>query len=352
MRAIKVWVKPGVRRSFGVCAAIVLSIAGTARAADEVAAFYSGKTISMVVATAAGGGVDLIGRLVARHLKNHIPGRPTMIVQNMPGAGGAQMANMLYNAGARDGTVIGASLNGMPTGPLLQPNVSRFDPTHFIWLGSMYRANNVAYVWHTSPVQSLDDLRTKEAIIGTSGPGSGSYDLSILAREVLGLKYRLVRGYKSSTDINIAMERGEIHAQIVGWDSLIAQRPDWVRDNSITIIGHFSLEDPPYLRPFARIADLARTEADRQALRLVLARQAHGRPYFLPPDVPLARAAALRRAFDATMQDPAFLAEARAMKVDVDPMTGEQVQELVSQVHTTTPAAVVERVRAMYAGER
>jgi tripartite-type tricarboxylate transporter receptor subunit TctC len=318
-----------------------------ARADDEVAAFYKGKTVAMVVATASGGGVDLIGRLVARHLQHHIPGKPAIVVQNMPGAGGVQMANNLFHAAARDGTVIGAPLNGMPTSPLLAPKISRFDPTQFHWIGSMYRSNNVAYVWHQSPVQNLDQLKTQEAIIGTAGPGSGSYDLSLLSREVLGLKYRLVRGYKSSTDINLAMERGEIHAQIVGWDSLKAQRPEWVRDKSITIIGHFSLEDPPELRPFPRIVDLAKTEADRQALRLVLARQAHGRPYFLPPEVPAARVEALRRAFDATMRDPAFLAEAMAMKVDVDPMTGEDVQALVEQVHRTTPAAVVERVRKL-----
>jgi tripartite-type tricarboxylate transporter receptor subunit TctC len=329
-----------------ILAALVAAVT-SARADDDVAAFYAGKTIQMMVATASGGGVDLIGRLVARHLQNHIPGKPTIVVQNMPGAGGMQMANNLFNAAARDGTVIGAPLNGMPTGPLLQPKISRFDPTQFTWIGSMYRANNVAYVWHTSPVQSLDDLKSKEAIIGTSGPGSGSYDLSILAREVLGLKYKLVRGYKSSSEINIAMERGEIHAQIVGWDSIKAQRPDWIRDKIITIIGHFSLEDPPELRPYARIVDLARTEADRQALRLVLARQAHGRPYFLPPGVPAARAAALRRAFDATMRDPVFIAEAAAMKVDVDPMMGGAVQELVEQVHRTTPTDVVERVRTM-----
>jgi tripartite-type tricarboxylate transporter receptor subunit TctC len=329
--------------------ALATIVGSSARADDDVASFYAGKTVQMLVATASGGGVDLIGRLVARHWQNHIPGKPTMVVQNMPGAGGMLMANNLFNTAARDGTVIGASLNGMPTGPLLQPKVARFDPTQFTWLGSMYRANNVAYVWHASPVQSLDDLKTKEAIIGTSGPGSGSYDLSLLSREVLGLKYKLVRGYKSSSEINIAMERGEIHAQIVGWDSIKAQRPEWIRDKTITIIGHFSLEDPPDLRPFARIVDLARTESDRQALRLVLARQAHGRPYVLPPGVPVARVAALRRAFDATMRDPAFIADAKAMKVLVDPMTGEAVQQLVEQVHRTTPAGVVERVRKIMA---
>ena len=162
---------------------------------------------------------------------------------------------------------------------------------------------------------------------------------------MLGLKFKLIRGYEGSNSINIAMERGEIHAQIVGWDAFMAGRPTWLRDKLITIIGHYSLEDPPELRPYARIVDLATTEADRQALRLVLARQAYGRPYFLPPDVPPARVEALRRAFDATMKDPAFLAEARAMKVDVSPMTGEEVQELVAQVHDTTPPEVVERVR-------
>jgi tripartite-type tricarboxylate transporter receptor subunit TctC len=343
-----------VRRPLMAVAGLALwasAAAWPAQAHDEVAAFYAGKTVQMVVATASGGGVDLISRLVARHMQNHIPGKPTMVVQNMPGAGGMQMANNLFNTAARDGTVIGAPLNGMPTGPLLQPKVSRFDPTQFTWIGSMYRANNVAYVWHKSPVQSLEDLKNKEVIIGTSGPGSGSYDLAILSREVLGLKYKVVRGYKSSSEINIAMERGEIDAQIVGWDSIKAQRPDWIRDKIITIIGHFSLEDPPDLRRFARIVDLARTESDRQALRLVLARQAHGRPYFLPPGVPASRAAALRRAFDATMRDPAFKADAAAMKVDVDPMTGEAVQELVEQVHRTTPADVVERVRTVMAAQ-
>jgi tripartite-type tricarboxylate transporter receptor subunit TctC len=328
---------------------IALAVTGSSARADDEAAFYAGKTVHMMVGTSPGGGVDLIGRLVARHLQNHIPGKPNIVVQNVPGAGGNQMANHLFASGARDGTVIGAPLNGMPTGPLLTPKVSRFDPTQFTWIGSMYRSNNVAYVWHKSPVQSLEELKTKEAIVGTSGPGSGSNDLSILARDVLGLKYRIVRGYKSGTEINIAMERGEVHAQIVGWDSLKAQRPEWVRDKTITIIGHFSLEDPPELRPFARIVDLARTESDRQALRLVLARQAHGRPYFLPPGVPSARAAALRRAFDTTMRDSAFIAEAAVMKVDVDPMTGEAVQALVEQVHRMTPADVVERVRTMMA---
>ncbi len=323
----------------------VLSVPVAARGAEDVATFYKGKTIRMLVGTAPGSGVDLIGRLVARHLHDHIPGEPAVVVQNMPGAGSLQMANYIFNTAPRDGTVIGAPLNGMPTGPLLNPKAARFDPTKLNWLGSMYRSNNVAYVWHTAPVQSLEQLKTQELLVGTAGPGSGSYDLASLSREVLGLKFKLIRGYEGGNAVNIAMERGEIQAQIVGWDSLMAGRPTWVRDKVITIIGHYSMEDPPELKPYARIVDLATSEADQQALRLVLARQAHGRPYFVGPDVPPERLAALRRAFDATMKDPAFLEDAKNMQVDVSPMTGEEVQALVAQVHTTTPAAVVERVR-------
>ena len=333
-----------------VCCLFASLFAGTAQAQDDVAAFYKGKTVRMMVATAPGSGVDLIGRLVARHVTHHIPGNPNIVVQNAPGAGGLQMANAMYNTAPRDGTVMGASLNGMPYAPLLQPKAARFDPTKLIWIGSMYRSNNVAFVWHTAPVQTLEQLRTQDLLVGTAGPGSGSYDLSMLSREVLGLRFKVVRGYEGSNAINIAMERGEIEAQIVGWDSLMAGRPNWLRDKLITIIGHYSLEDPPELRPYARIADLAKTEADKQALALMLARQAHGRPYFLPPDVPAPRVTALRRAFDATMTDPAFVADAQAMKVDISPMTGEDVQALIARVHNTTPPEVVERVRNIMDG--
>lgn len=159
------------------------------------------------------------------------------------------------------------------------------------------------------------------------------------------MKFKQVRGYRGANQIYLAMERGEVQAEINGWDSLQASRPTWVRDKLITIIGHYSLEDPPELRPYARIVDLAKTAADRQALRLVLARQSYGRPYFLPPGVPAARVQALRRAFDATMHDPAFVREARQKKIGVSPMTGEETQALIAQVYQTTPPEVVRRVR-------
>jgi tripartite-type tricarboxylate transporter receptor subunit TctC len=303
-----------------------LLIAATrTQAQEDVAAFYRGKTVRMLVGVASGAGTDFIARLLARHMTAHIPGNPTIVAQNMPGAGGLLMANNLANTAARDGTVFGAPLNGVPTGPLLTPKTARFDPTKLNWIGSIYRSNNFAYVWHSSKLQTLEQLKTTQVLLGTPGPGSGSYDLAMLSREVLGLKFKLVRGYEGSNQVNIAMERGEVEAQIVGWDAFRAAKPTWIEDRLIRVIGHYSLED----------------------LRLMLARQAHGRPYMLPPDVPPARVQAFRRAFDATMRDPAFLAEAQHMKIDVSPMTGEEVQALVAQVHETTPADVVERVRAI-----
>jgi len=332
--------------TFALLTGLLCSAAKT-QAQDDVEAFYRGKTIRMLVGVASGAGTDFIARMLARHLGHHIPGNPTIVVQNMPGAGSLLMANNLANVAARDGTVIGAPLNGTPNAPLLTPKTARFDPTKLNWIGSIYRSNNFAYVWHTSKLQTLEQLKTQEVVLGTPGPGSGSYDLAMLSREVLGLKFKLVRGYEGSTQVNIAMERGEVEAQIVGWDAFKAAKPTWIDDKLVRVIGHYSLEDPPELRGFARIVDLARTEFDRQALRLMLARQAHGRPYMLPPDVPPARVAAIRRAFDAAMRDPAFLAKAQHMKIDVSPMTGEEVQVLVAQVHETTPAEVVERVRAI-----
>jgi tripartite-type tricarboxylate transporter receptor subunit TctC len=269
-----------------------------------------------------------------------------VVVQNMPGAGSLQMANNLYNSGARDGTVIGAPLNGMPTGPLLQPNAARFDPTRLIWIGSMYRSNNVAYAWHTAPVQTLAELKNRELIIGTSGPGGGSYDLSVLARDVLGLKFKVVRGYQGTPQINLAIERGEVQGMGgLGWASVKAQTPNWISEKKIKVLAQYGFQRYSELPEVPTMLELAKSEADRQAMTMLFARTEYGRPYFLPPDVPPERVAALRRAFDATMKDPAFVAEAAKLRYDIDPLTGEQVQALVAQL-SSTPREVVARVRA------
>jgi tripartite-type tricarboxylate transporter receptor subunit TctC len=327
---------------FAVC--IFLLTAGSARAQDDVAAFYSGKTIRLVVGIAVGSGYDVNARLLARHLANHIPGNPTIVVQNQPGAGSQTMTNALYNTGPFDGTVIGAPFAGLPTAPLLQPGAARYDPTKLIWLGTTNRETHVTYVWHTAPVQSLAQLADKELIMGAQAPGSSQVDFPLVANAVFGWKFKVVGGYESTSKINLALESGEAQGTVAAWTTLKTLKPDWLESKKIKIIAQWALRKNSELPDVPSVLDLAKTEADRQALQLVMARLDFGRPFFLPPGVPPERVAALRRAFDATMKDPAFLEEAKKLKIDVDPVGGAELGELIAKV-AATPADTVARAR-------
>ena len=292
-----------------------------------------------------GSGYDLNARLLARHLASHIPGTPGIIVQNQPGAGSLAMTNALYNSGPFDGTVIGASFNGMPTAPLLAPAGARFDPVKINWLGSTNRETQAMYVWHSAPAQVLDDAKTKETVMGGQAPGSTQYDYPVLANSLFGFKFKVVTGYESTPKIHLAMESGEVHGTLANWSTLKAINPSWITEKKIRILAQWTLTKNPELSDVPMFLDQAKTEAERAALKLMLARLEYGRPFFLPPNVPSARVDALRRAFDATMKDPGYLAEADKLKIEVDPLTGEQVAALVEQV-SRTPADTVARVRA------
>jgi tripartite-type tricarboxylate transporter receptor subunit TctC len=311
---------------------------------EDVAAFFKGKTLRLMVGIGVGSGYDINARLLARHMPAHIPGNPTIIVQNQPGAGSLTMTNALYASGPFDGTVMGASFNGMPTTPLLQPAGARFEPNKLNWLGSTNRETQVTYVWHTAPVQSLDEVRTKELIVGAQAPGSTQYDYPVLVNHLFGFKFKVVTGYQSTSKINLAMESGEVHGTLANWSTLKALSSQWLTEKKVKIIAQWALSKHPDIADAPMALDLAKTDADRQALLLALARLEYGRPFFLPPNVPADRVQALRRAFDATMKDPAYLAEADKLKIDVDPLTGEQVAALVEQV-SRTPADTVARVR-------
>ena len=325
--------------------ALGLGAALPASAQDDVAAFYRGKQLRMVVGSAVGGGYDLFARIVARHIVNHIPGRPHIIVQNQPAAGGAVMTNQLYGQGPKDGTVIGVPINGIPTAPLLQSGI-QFDATKLIWVGSTNREAYVAFVWHTAPVESIADLRSREVVVGATTPGTTMVDFPLLVNDILGFKFKIVRGYQGTPQINLAIERGEVQGMGgIGWASVKAQTPHWISDKKIKVLAQYGLERHPELSDVPTMLELAKSNADRQAMTMLFARTEYGRPYFLPPDVPEERVAALRRAFDATMKDTAFIAEAAKLQFDVDPLTGEQVQALVAQL-AATPREVVTRVRA------
>ena len=323
-----------------------LSAAPAAAQQEDVAGFFRGKTLRLIVGVGVGSGYDINARLLARHMAAHIPGQPAIIVQNQPGAGSLTMTNALYHTGPFDGTVMGASFNGMPTTPLLQPTTGvRFDPVKLNWLGSTNRETQVMYVWHTAPAQALEDARGREIVMGAQAPGSTQFDYPVLANNLFGFKFKVVTGYESTPKIHLAMEGGEVHGTIANWSTLKAINTNWLTEKKIRILAQWALQKSPELDGVPLFLDVARSDAERDALRLMLARLEYGRPFFLPPNVPAARLEALRRAFDATMKDPAYLAEADRLKVDVEPLSGEQVAALVEQV-CRTPADTVARVRA------
>jgi tripartite-type tricarboxylate transporter receptor subunit TctC len=313
--------------------------------AEDVADFYRGKQLRFIVGSAVGGGYDLYTRALARHIVHHIPGNPTVIVQNLPAAGGMVMTNQLFNQGPKDGTAIGAPLNGIPMAPLLQSG-AQFDSTKLNWLGSLNREAYVGFIWHTVPLTDIRDMATKELLVGSTTVGTTMSDFPLLLNDLLGYKFKIVRGYKGTPDINIAIERGELQGNAgVGLASVKTLTQAWIDQKKIKFIVQYNVKAHPELAGVPLVASLAKTDEQRQAMRLLFARTEYARPYFLPPDVPAERVQALRRAFDATMKDPAFIADADKLQFELSPMRGEEMQTLVGEL-VATPAAVVKRVRA------
>ena len=324
--------------------AVMLCAAPPAQAQDDVAAFYKGKVVRLLVGIGVGSGYDINARLVARYLPKYIPGNPTVIVQNQPGAGSLSMTNQLYAGGPFDGTAIGASFNGLPTTPLLQPAGARFEAVKLNWVGSTNRETQAMYVWHTAPIEKLSDLTTTEMIVGAQAPGSTQYDYPKLAEKLFGWKFKVITGYEATPKIHLAMERGEVHGTWANWSTLKAISEQWIKDKKIRILAQWALRKHPEMPDVPLILEQAKTPEQKQSLDLALARLEFGRPFFMPPNVPPERVNAIRRAFDTTMKDKEFLDEADKLKIEIDPLGGEQVAALIEQIYKT-PAATVERVR-------
>ena len=327
-------------------AAIGLQWAGPATAAD----FYSRKVLRIVVGTAAGAGYDLNARTLAMFLPDHIPGKPTVIVQNQPGAGSIIMTNSLYNNGPFDGLTIGAGLGGMVTAPLLQPNGVRYDVQKLNWLGTTVQDVQITYVWHTAPVKTIQDLRQTELVVGAQGPGSSQWDFPIIANALLHTKFKVVSGYESTPQLHTAMERGEVMGNgASSYTTLAVVSPGWLRDKMVNIILQWGTATLPELAGVPRAIDLAQTDADKQAIALVQGRLTFGKPFFLPPGVPADRVAILRRAFDETVRDPRFLAEEAKQRLEVSPLSGEEAARGIAALYATSPE-VIQRVRDILAG--
>lgn len=319
-------------------------------AAKEPADFFAGKQVHLLVSAASGGAYDTYARLIAQHMPDHIPGRPVIVVQNMPGAAGIKATNYMYSVAPRDGTSIAAVSSGVPLGKLMFPNTAEYDPNRLSWIGNVSRSTRIGYVWHTAPIHVLDEARTKAITVGATALGTGSADLVVVADELFGFKFKLVTGYKGAPEVKLAMERGEVQGMFGNQLSdLKTSKPEWLREGKVRILTQFGLEKSPELPDVPLFVDLAKTREDRQLLEFLLARQTTSAPYLAPPALPSDRLGTLRRAFDATVRDPKFLAGAQRAKLEVDqPMTGEEVAALVAKL-SETPVPVVERLDGIFA---
>jgi tripartite-type tricarboxylate transporter receptor subunit TctC len=310
--------------------------------------FYARKTITMIVGGNPGGGYDLYARALTRHYARHIPGEPNIVVQHMPGAGSINLANHLYTRALRDGLTIGMIFPGAIVGPLLDERMNaNFKPTEFNYLGSANVSTRVCATFETSQTRSFDDALKRETVMGGDAPGGSLFDyLQFLRREV-GAKFKVVRGYKGSVDILLAMERKEVEG-ICGldWSSLRSQRPAWVRDKRMHVILQTALDTHEGLaaQGVPNIWKYVKDEDSRRVLELIISQQVFGRPFKLPPGVPSDRVGILRKAFDVTMSDRQFLADAEKMDLEIAPASGARVQEVVARMYAS-PANIIKRAR-------
>jgi tripartite-type tricarboxylate transporter receptor subunit TctC len=336
----------GSRSSSALAAAAMIAwlAAAPVRAAD----FYAGKTIDFIVGGDVGGGYDIYARVVARHLNRFIPGSPTIVPKNQPGAGSGRAASFLYSVAPKDGTVIGAVFPGAIMGPLLDDRAQPlYDPTKFQYLGSADNATRVCISHERSAIKRFEDTLKQKTIMGASAAGGSTRDYINMLKKATGAMFDPVAGYKGTADIFLAMERGEVDGMCgLDWASLKSQRPDWVRNRTVNILAQINLE------PEAELSTLgvppiwtfiARAD-DKKAAELIVSQQVFGRPYLAPPGVAAEPLAILRTAFAATLQDKEFLADAERTRIDVVASSGERVQQLVEQLYAT-PKATVERAK-------
>lgn len=328
-----------------VALAIVMSAGVGAACAETPAEFYRGKTITLWIGFAPGGEDDLWARTIARHFGNHIPGSPVVIPQNVPGSGGLLVADRLYNTAARDGTVIGLINRGIPFEPLLGGQGTKFDALKFNWIGSPGRDTTVCAARKDAPVKTLQDLYSKELTVGGTGSGADTAIYPQFLAALLGMKFRIVLGYQGSHEVQLAMERNEVRGICLAYDSL--ERSTLAHAQQINILLQASLEPDPRIKGVPSGLDLAQAPEQRQALQLFFARAAIGRPIVAPPDVPAERIAALRRAFDETLQDAEFLDDARRQDLNVVPLSGGQIANVIAGAYNSPPAVVMRTIRAM-----
>jgi tripartite-type tricarboxylate transporter receptor subunit TctC len=315
--------------------------------AETVESFYKGKTVTIVVSTGVGGVFDLTARTVAKYMPKYIPGKPTMIVKNMPGGGHVLATNFMFNQAAKDGTFIGLVNNGMPLHQVLDGRGVRFDAAKFNWLGSAGLSNLMTVAWSTSGVKTIEDVMTHELVTAATGAGSNGFIYPNAMNLVLGTKFKIVLGYKSSPEADLAMERGEAQARAgFSLSAILQEHPDWITDKKVAVLVQAGAEREQEFPDVPLMHELAKTPEQRRMLSLISSPVSLGRPFFTTPETPPERVAALRDAYAATMKDPDFLTEARALNLDIKPMDWERVTQIVDET-INVPAELITQAKAV-----
>ncbi len=323
--------------------AIIIAAAASPVHADSVEDFYKGRTITVLIGYSPGGSYDAAGRVLARYMGRYIPGNPSLLPQNMPGAGTLNLVNYLYNVSPKDGTAFGIFARGMAMEPLIGGANAKFDATKLTWIGSAANEISLCATYATSPVKNWNDALTKEFTVAGNGSGSDPDVFANVLRNAFGVKDRLISGYPGSAEISLAMERGEIDGRCGwSWSSIKAEKSQWLAEHKLNLIVQLALEKAADLPNVPLITDLATSDRQRQILKLIFSRQTMGRPFAGPPGIPAERARALRQAFDLTMKDPEFLAEAATRGLEINPVSGADIEKLITELYQTPKDVVAE----------
>jgi tripartite-type tricarboxylate transporter receptor subunit TctC len=334
------------RTSSTLGVAVALALIAPPASAAGVEDFYRGKNLSLLIGYSVGGGYDAYARLLARYLGRHVPGNPAIVPQNMTGAGSLKAANYLYSVAPRDGSVIGTFSRSQGIAPLI--GKAEFDSTRFTWLGSITDEVSLCVARRDAPVKSFGDLMGTQATFGSEGAGSDPNIFALFFRNVLGAKIKLVTGYPGTNEIQLAVERGEVDGLCgLSWSTLKGRYPHWLKEKKVNLLVQAGIRKQPELPDVPAASELAKTPDQTQILKLLLIGQAMARPFAAPPEIPADRKAALSEAFEATVKDPDFLAEAQRLDFEVNPVSGAKLDALLAEAYATPKDIVAKAAKAM-----
>ena len=343
-------IKISIRQLFLATVAAVALVAaqGAAAEAESLEKFFKGKKVSLYISSGAGGTYDAYGRIIARHFGSHLPGKPRVLPRNMPGASGLRATNFLYRVAPKDGTAMGMVQRSVSIQPLLGIKAADYDARKFFWLGSTTREVSTGIIWHTSPVKTLADTMKTELIVGSSGIGSDTGAFPRVLNYFIGTKFRIVHGYKSGSDISLALERKEVLGRLGwSWSSIKSRAPDLLRDKKMHVFVQMGLKPAPDLPGVPMALDFAKTPEDRRAMEIIFAPTTIGWPSLMPPGVPAKTVAAFRAAYDNTMKDPKFLKDTKRRRLPVAPVTGLEIHKLLDRIYSF-PAADIALARKAF----